>query len=479
MRRTRSDPGQEPESNEYEGEADQETSRRVTVKAFAAIARRAVGRHRAVFAGILLGGVALLILYFAAQTPLYRVQTRLLAQRQQAVPSIVRSSVPNEVPTRAASEVILRRENIVALIKHAGLLDGTQAPAPDGFVRSLRRALRRITSPATSDDDPMNALALRVSKALMVETGEGTITISIDWPNPQQAYALVEGALQNFLEARQLQEITAIDDAITLLQGRVATLRDELDVALATSASFRNQSVDASPRALPGGATAVALGSDSGELAILRASLDAKERAIRDMEDFRRRRMVELQAQYEERRGVYAEAHPTLVALRREIESMSAESPQLVALREEEASLRTRYVAASRQATASAPRAPRAPSAVRAVALPSGAQESERVRDARFRYQQMVERLNGAQLDLDSARAAFKYRYSVVWPAEFPRKPASPNPLRVFGIGGILVVILAVAFAVWLDQRAGLILTRDQLEDGMGVPVLGEFERRS
>ena len=61
--------------------------------------------------------------------------------------------------------------------------------------------------------------------------------------------------------------------------------------------------------------------------------------------------------------------------------------------------------------------------------------QSERVRDARFQYQQMAERVSAAQTDLDNARAAFKFRYSIVWPAEVPRKPVSPNPFKYLGCG--------------------------------------------
>ncbi len=99
------------------------------------------------------------------------------------------------------------------------------------------------------------------------------------------------------------------------------------------------------------------------------------------------------------------------------------------------------------------------------------------MREARFRYQQMVERVNAAQLDLDSARAAFKYRYSVVWPAEVPRRPVSPNPLKIFGLGGFLVLALALGAAVWRESRTGQIFTRSQIEIGLDLPVLAEFNR--
>jgi len=385
--------------------------------------------------------------------------------------------VPNELPTRAAFELVHRRENIIALLKQTGLYDEAKAPAKPDWLSRLRTKMTGVMNPSLAEEDPLNALVLRLNKALTVETGDSTITISIDWPDPQQAYELVEAALQNFLEARQLQEITAIDDAITLLQGRVSTLRQELDASIA----------GATVRALPTQGSAPAHGavaarsgvSASDALAMLKATQDAKERALRDMEELRRRRLADVQSQLEEKRAVFSEAHPSVVALRKEMESLSRESPQIAALREEEQRLREEYNTLNANemqkagGTARLPR-PTVASPVAFAAVP----ETERVRDARFRYQQMVERVNAAQLDLDSARAAFKYRYTIVWPAEVPRRPVSPNPFKIFGLGGLAWILIAAGAAVWLEHRSGRILTRWQIEVALNVPVLAEFDRK-
>lgn len=479
MNGNRSERGADADLAPYDAEDGPVSSRRATFKTRLDSVLESAARHKTLVASVLALGFLTLCLYYAAQTPLYRVQTTLLAQRQQAVPSIVRASVPNDLPTRAAFELVHRRENIVSLLKQTGLYKESGAPASPSWFSTLRMKVTRWMDPSLADEDPMNLLVLRLNKALNVDTGDGTITISIDWPEPQQAYALVETAMQNFLEARQLQEITAIDDAITLLQGRVSTLRQELDAAIAGSAAARSQPIQSSdtpprPVALRPGVP------DSEQLALLKATLDAKERALRDMEEFRRRRLVELQAQLEEKRGVYAEGHPSVVALRKEVESLSRESPQVAALREEERRLREEYNArhaTEMQLAGGGARSSHAP-ASRTTGVSTAAPDSERVRDARFRYQQMVERMNGAQLDLDSARAAFKYRYSVVWPAEVPRRPVSPNPFKIFGLGGLAVLFFAALAAVGLDYRSGLVLTRRQIEAGLDLPILAEFERK-
>ena len=106
-----------------------------------------------------------------------------------------------------------------------------------------------------------------------------------------------------------------------------------------------------------------------------------------------------------------------------------------------------------------------------------GVEQNEAVRDARFQYQQVVERLNSAQLELDAARVAFKYRYSVIWPAEVPTKSVSPKAWKVFGLGIPGALFLAMLAAVLIELRRATVLCRWQVERGLGLPVLAELKR--
>jgi uncharacterized protein involved in exopolysaccharide biosynthesis len=208
----------------------------------------------------------------------------------------------------------------------------------------------------------------------------------------------------------------------------------------------------------------------------LKAMVDAKERAIQDVDEFRRRRLADLQAQLDEKRGIFTDAYPSVIALRQDIEALSRESPQIVELREEHRRLQQEYMA--RLAHQPRPAAPSTTSRAWRQAQSAVVEQNDAVRDARFQYQQMVERLNTAQLDLDTARAAFKYRYSVVWPAQVPTEPVSPNARKVFGLGIPGALILAIVAAALLEMRRGSVLRRWQVERGLGLPVLGELKRR-
>jgi hypothetical protein len=53
----------------------------------------------------------------------------------------------------------------------------------------------------------------------------------------------------------------------------------------------------------------------------------------------------------------------------------------------------------------------------------------------------------------------------------------SPNPIKVFGLGGFALLLLSLAVATWLDWRSGLVLERWQVERELDLPVLGDLSR--
>jgi uncharacterized protein involved in exopolysaccharide biosynthesis len=459
----------------FDGDLPDQVSR-PSLREWTEYALHAARRYPWRLVAVFVAGLCVTTLIFELKTPLYRAETKVLTQRQQAMPSISRSAMSDEAPTRTANDLIRRRNNLVALLERAGALpkEGVSAPAS-----GLQRILN-MGAPPASGEDAVNAMVLNLDRALTVTTGDGTVTISVDWPEPQQAYSFVQEALQNFLESRQIQEITAIDETITLLHGRTAELRSQLETTIRDAQ--RNLPRGPDVAASPTPRTPPLPAQPSEALARLRASVEATSRSIRDLEDLRSRRMAELQGQLNERRSVFSDAHPTVIALKGEIASLSHESRQLVTLREEEARLqdeyRARLAAEVPRASSSGPvRLGSGLSQLSAAAAAASVNEDERVRDARFRYTQMVDRLNAAQLELDSARAAFKHRYSVLWPAQVPSKPVSPSPLKVFGLGTVLSLMLALAAVTVPDLRAGRIMERSQVERSLGIPVLASIRR--
>ncbi len=394
----------------------------------------------------------------------YHVETKILAQRQQTLPAIARPNVGEEAPTQAAWEVIHRRDNLVSLVERTHLMDKWQ-PAQ---------------VPALSPDDKLNALVDLVDEKLSVVTGEGTVTISIDWTDGQMAYQLVDTALQSFLEARRVSEISTIDEAIALLEGRAETLRSELEAA---ETEYRKQEL-ASLGSLAGRrSNSRALRLEDQGLSQLMAMLEAKRRARGDAEEFRRRRLEELQAQLAERLAVYGEAYPSVVNLRQEISLLSREPPRLAALRSEEVELESTIARRGSSKAATVEPEERAKDVNKPKRMPlayslDALDEAEvRLRHARIKYETVLERIEIARIDLDTARTAFKYRYSVIWPPKVPGAPNKPNVQSVLSLGAIAALILAALSATIADIRAGRFVEPWQVEKALDLPILAEVRK--
>jgi uncharacterized protein involved in exopolysaccharide biosynthesis len=86
--------------------------------------------------------------------------------------------------------------------------------------------------------------------------------------------------------------------------------------------------------------------------------------------------------------------------------------------------------------------------------------------------------MEGARLELDSARAAFKYRYTILLPAQKPRRPNKPKPPLVIGASLIAGFALALLTTTALDLRSRKLLETWQVERALKLPLLGEVPSR-
>jgi hypothetical protein len=91
-------------------------------------------------------------------------------------------------------------------------------------------------------------------------------------------------------------------------------------------------------------------------------------------------------------------------------------------------------------------------------------------------YEEATARVDRAKVELDVTRAAYKYRYTVVTPAEVPRRPkkATANIVAAGAIiGGALLALLLAAAA---DMAGGLVLEPWQVRRRLKLEVLGELD---
>ncbi len=416
---------------------------------------RSVGRHwfvaSAAFALSILATLG--ILRVLPRT--YHVQTQLIARRQQVLPSLARPSLGDESPTAGAYDLVHRRDNLAAIVREVGLIDQAHAAA----VKPGRERL--------SEEDLLKLLIRRLDTALVVSPGDGTLTISIDWPDPDLAVRIVGAAVRNYLEARRLLETQPIEEAIGTLESRAAVLRADVESLLVEAQKQR-------PAQLRGKVAAAVEPRSEAEIRAERmeASIRAKRDALREGADYRRRRLAELRAKLTQEEAVYGPGYPSQVGMKQEIEALSRPSRQMESLqdelREAEANYRSQFgrmpsFSSSGLLDAASQREP-----------PPDSPEA-RLKHATLEYQAMMERIGGAHIELETARAAFKYRYSVIWPAERPNKPDRPKTPTILAAGTFMGLLLAFCAAFVADFLSGRIVERAQIEQKLGLQILGDL----
>ena len=100
------------------------------------------------------------------------------------------------------------------------------------------------------------------------------------------------------------------------------------------------------------------------------------------------------------------------------------------------------------------------------------------VRHALARYNGLLDRIDAARLELDAAQAAFKYRYVLVRPAQRPDAPVTPRVGLVLLASVVAGFFLALFAPSLVDLASRKLVEPWQIEQALGLPVLGEVSER-
>ncbi len=449
---------------------------------FALLVVHAMRRHRLLLASVWLGVVAIVVALLAVLPKTFEVMTTLQAQKAETIAALTDRAVPGglDAPTKQAAETVLRHDNLVALIDQTALLDRwplRRAPALRVKDAIWEKLFRRPTR-----DEKIESFVGYLEKQMWVATGEGTVTIGIHFPDKQLAFNLMESALDNFLEARHVAEISSIGDAIAILENRASIAKEALDESRRKLEELR------SARALKLGKrvrrpvetpTVTPLDPKASQLAV---QVESRRRAIADLEDARRRRITELEGKLQEQKALYSDTYPAVVDLKGSLEALRRESPQVAALQKEllplESELKQRGLLDEVALKAARTRDLAAgldPEDAREAEDPEIEYVKTQVRHAIARYNGLLDRIDGARLQQDSAQAAFKYRYSVIKPPQLPRGPIKPKPGLIIIASIVAGFVLGVIGVALLDLASRKVLEDWQVEHVIGVPLLGEF----
>jgi uncharacterized protein involved in exopolysaccharide biosynthesis len=446
----------------------------------------------------------------------YHTDVRIHAQGQAAVIRAFSNpgrTLPDiESPTKGASETLLRRDSLIKIVRDARLVERWEAERE--AVLRIKDAIVFALAPRPTSADKEAAIIGTLEKKLTVVGEDQAVNIGVDWSNADTAYEIVVVAQKTFIDSRRAVEVAVISDAIALIDARAREQRPVVDAALkdmadAYDAAKGKKPAGSSPplhleaAVVPAPAPVVAPVPQPASAPVkapepdkeLIEKLAEKRRAISELEQTRTRRIAELRAQIDEQRTTLGAAHPTLIASEKRLEAMTDEPADLIAMRNEERTL-LRQVSAEAKAVAQAPRSAQrslTPLSTAHAGSPSGdteagnglsrLDEDPQVAFTRGhfdvevrKYEELMTNLDAARAELDNAKAAFKYRYSVARPAERPRNAVKPKPALVLGFGFGLAVLLGLLVPAALRLLTGRVQEPWQVRTQLKLPVLGEVK---
>ncbi|MGQ0507140.1 MAG: PCP family exopolysaccharide biosynthesis protein EpsV, partial [Myxococcaceae bacterium] len=224
---------------------------------------------------------------------------------------------------------------------------------------------------------------------------------------------------------------------------------------------------------------------NDAEVNQLRFLIEAKRRAITDLEEFRSRRLTELQSQLAEQRVIYSAQHPTVTDTEQRISAFSKESPQIAALKRDEDALTGQLsTLIGKSGGSGEPRSRSGGLSAMDILLvgerpddPVLSFAQDKLRIANAKYQDMLLRIDSARLELEASRAAFKYRYSVARPAQVPRTASKPN-IPVIVIAGVVAAFLvALLTCLGRDLTSGRIVEPWQVTRQLGLNVVAQLRK--
>jgi uncharacterized protein involved in exopolysaccharide biosynthesis len=451
----------------------------------------------------------------------YSARVKLLAQRSSAI-RVLSSPNPGmeaaDNPTRNIAATILSRDNLVALAKDANLVERFDETRPSAL-KLKDRLMDHLFSPPTAEDKLLR-MVFTLEKQLEVTVDDANVTITVDWANPRVAYDLANLVQKNFLEARYDSDVAEINDSIGVLEDHATSELAHVDAKLD---EYTKIAAERSPRPVatdrPASApVAVAIPwvprSEIGTQVPISAdrdvakTLEETRARIRTTEENRQRKLDDVRQQLMQAELTLTPMHPTVIALQQQVESLSQPPAELAQLRMQERALMAQ-IAPPMPARAFIPSGAGAAGAA-ALALGAGRSgvfygngatadagspapalllagdkdpkvqlaESELTSAVRA-YEDVLDRIDAAKVELDITRAAYKHRYMVVTPAEEPRAPKKAQA-RVVGAASVIgALLLAILLATGMDMLPGVILEPWQVRRHLKLDVIGELDNPS
>jgi hypothetical protein len=464
---------------------DDEDGPNIAVRERLAEAARSAKRRKGLSFVVMMICCALTVLGAIFAPRNYEVEARVLVQRTQAITGAQPQQLsPEEMRNiaREYEEQVMAHDNVIAIVRQKNLVarwDEMRQP----HRRLIDKINRKLGKPPPTDDEKFEALVANIQHRMKVWVDATTVTVKLDWSEPEAARDIIDAAVKNFLEARFQSEVGVIPERLKILESGLTQAHKDLETAAAEL--VRQQKLE-KPRDrinilipnLPQGVQERPEPTDPAQ----KARLDNVRAQIAVLQEGKLRREAELHQELIQKQRTLADGHPEIVALKQTIDASRADPPQLAQLKAEERNILA-DIAAKQKAAADAPR----PAMPKPIAQPvpepvPSAGPTKSLQDATVQFEttskkfsDLVVQLDAARIDMRTQEAAFKNRYKVTHPAEVPAGPKRPVGLIAILIGVMSTIAAVLAVAGLADRFSGIFFEPRDVRDRLGLPVFATF----
>jgi uncharacterized protein involved in exopolysaccharide biosynthesis len=464
-----------------------------TVRSYVSYAKRALRLHRVVATLVVVVGCTLTVLALRYLPRTFSCKTVLMAQGSQVLD---RNSMGS--PLDGAVNLIMRHENLENIIRDIDLEKKFEQRRPP-LLRFKDEMLARMFGPP-NETVKTAILVGTLESRLGVAVENGTLVINADWSDGSTAAEVADAARESFVRARHTTEMSAFEEKLAILDGHAQRARKEVEelasqvraihgdrmaAKVAAGEASASPETDAAPR----GSRRRIVDPDPGDDS-QRELLDTKRKRLAELQADQQRRIHEEEARLADLKLRLGPSHPDVITEMQRLQLAQQTSPEIASLEDElkglEASQRSaEYLPKRAFSGGRSGGAGGAPATTPEVLPPDIWRLLEQedidptlvaqLRGAVTQYGRLRDDIRSGRVDLDTAQAAFNYRYKVVLPADPPSRPSKPKPALIFFGGLVLSLVLGLLLVpILLELRQGVVVARWQVHM-IALPILGEL----
>lgn len=426
----------------------------------------------------------------------YVVQTRTLTSGASVLPALAsptrlldirgksaRSGVVERIKSRAALREVVRVTNL------ADSWAKTRAP----LGKAIDWVRHTIVGPMSAEDMEDTLVGMLDGRVIAFFEGE-TLVIDVFWHDPEDAKRIAEAVLDNFLENRRKSELAEVRETVNILKARVDASANALEektkayeaivrkkakgevkmetktVAVRRSTEAEDPNAEAKRRELE-----KTLRKVQGAISKVRSQSEAAAQGA--------------QAELDSISKFLGPEHPDVQAAKRRLRAAQEPPSELRALVAEAARIEEdlRELKGSGAASTVEYKTIKVPSTrsgeagrtvdgIRINEDPDVESANQDFLQAFRRHEELGNRLEEAETELEVSAAAFRYRYVITVPPLPPKKPIKPKVPLMLAAGFVASLIIGAFFAFLADLWSRRVIEPWQIETMGQVRVLGVID---